>query len=47
MWKEKGGKDADFPLAPTTANPQTAMKNRKRVMAGGGPARSQGQELSR
>ena len=47
VWKDKGGKDADFPLAPTTANPQTAMKNRKRVMAGAASARTQGQELSR
>lgn len=47
VWKEKGGKDADFPLAPTTANPQTAMKNRKRVMAGAAPARTQGQERTR
>lgn len=47
VWEEKGGKDADFPLAPTTANPQTAMKNRKRVMAGAAPSRTQGQEISR
>lgn len=47
VWKGKGGKDADFPLAPTTANPQTAMKNRKRVMAGASPSRTQGQEISR
>lgn len=47
VWKDKGGKDADFPLAPTTANPQTAMKNRKRVMAGAAPARTQGQERTR
>ena len=47
VWKEKGGKDADFPLPPTTRNPQTAMKNRQRVMAGAASQRTQSQELSR
>lgn len=47
VWKQKGGKDADFPLPPSTQNPQTAMKHRKRVMAAAAPARTQGQELSR
>lgn len=47
VWKEKGGKDADFPKPPTTGNPQTAMKNRKRVMAGASAQRTQSQELSR
>lgn len=47
VWKEKGGKDADFPLPPTTHNPQTAMKNRQRVMAGASAQRTQSQELSR
>lgn len=47
VWKQKGGKDADFPLPPSTQNPQTAMKHRKRVMAAAAPVRTQGQELSR
>lgn len=47
VWKEKGGKDADFPLPPSTQNPQTAMKHRKRVVSAAAPARTQGQELSR
>lgn len=47
VWKEKGGKDADFPNAPTTHNPQAAMKNRKRVLAAVGTQRGQSQELSR
>ncbi|MER8026862.1 hypothetical protein [Glutamicibacter protophormiae] len=47
VWKQKGGKDADFPLPPSTQNPQTAMKHRKRVVSAAGPARIQGQELSR
>lgn len=47
VWKQKGGKDADFPLPPSTQNPQTAMKHRKRGMAAAAPARTQGQELSR
>ncbi|MFJ2618594.1 hypothetical protein [Glutamicibacter sp. NPDC087344] len=47
VWKNKGGKDADFPLPPSTQNPQTAMNNRKRVMAGAAPSRTLGQELSR
>lgn len=47
VWKEKGGKDADFPLAPTTQNPQAAMKNRQKVLAGAGAQRGQSQELSR
>ncbi len=47
VWKQKGGKDADFPLPPSTQNPQTAMKHRKRVMVAAAPARTQGQELSR
>jgi len=47
VWKEKGGKDADFPLPPSTQNPQTAMKHRKRGVAAAAPARTQGQELSR
>ncbi|MGL3808113.1 hypothetical protein ACSYDW_18705 [Paeniglutamicibacter sp. R2-26] len=47
VWKEKGGKDADFPKAPTTHNPQAAMKNRKKVLAGAGAQRGQSQELSK
>lgn len=47
VWKQKGGKDADFPLPPSTQNPQTAMKHRKRVVSAAAPARIQGQELSR
>ena len=47
VWKEMGGKDADFPLAPTTSNPQAAMKNRQRVLAAAGTQRGQSQELSR
>lgn len=47
VWKEKGGKDADFPLAPTTQNPQAAMKNRKKVLAAAGAQRGQSQELTR
>ena len=47
VWKDKGGKDADFPKAPTTQNPQAAMKNRKKVLAAAGAQRGQSQELSR
>lgn len=47
VWKQKGGKDADFPLPPSTQNPQTAMKHRKRAVSAAAPARTQGQELSR
>lgn len=47
VWKEKGGKDADFPMAPTTRNPQAAMKNRQRVLAAAGAQRGQSLELSR
>ncbi|WP_461635123.1 hypothetical protein [Glutamicibacter soli] len=47
VWKQKGGKDADFPLPPSTQNPQPAMKHRKRVVSAAAPARIQGQELSR
>ncbi|MFF5794521.1 hypothetical protein ACFY5D_20960 [Paeniglutamicibacter sp. NPDC012692] len=47
VWKEKGGKDADFPKAPTTHNSQAAMKNRKKVLDAVGTQRGQSQELSR
>lgn len=41
VWKEKGGKDADFPKAPTTFNTHSAMKNRKKVVAAVGTQRGQ------
>ena len=47
VWKEKGGKDADFPQAPTTDNPQAAMKHRKRVVSAAGAQSTQSQELAR
>ena len=47
VWKEKGGKDADFPKAPTTFNTHSAMKNRKKVVAAAGTQREQSQEISR